>query len=329
MNHPKTVTELWREAAAFIESHDAFLVVSHIQPDGDAIGSTLAMAHALQQLGKSFVLTNPSPLPEKYDFLEMASAILPWDEAKKSPFDAVISVDAADRERIDTVGEVLDQGYPVLNIDHHPTNDRFGTVNVVCSDRAATAEMVYELIEHFGLKWNQTMAEAVYTGIMADTGGFRYANTSPRVMKVAAHLLQYGVIASEIAERVFETISHAKVRLLKDALNSLTISEDGRIAWIRITADQMKQAKAKEDDLGGIVNFARNVEGVEVGILFKQVDEHGVKVSLRSRQQVDVSQIASELKGGGHARAAGCYVEGGLDDVEEKVLLVTRRALAR
>lgn len=329
MNRPESITELWREAQAFIESHDAFLIVSHIQPDGDAIGSTLAMAHALQQLGKSFVLTNPSPLPEKYDFLDMANAILPWDEAKKNHFDAVISVDAADRERIDSVGEVLDQGYPLLNIDHHPTNDRFGTVNVVLSDRAATAEIVYELIEHLGLRWNQAMAEAAYTGIMADTGGFRYANTSPRVMRVAAHLLQYGVVASEIAERVFETVSHAKVRILKDALHSLTISEDGRIAWIQITADQMKRAKAKEEDLGGIVNFARNVEGVEVGILFKQVDERGVKVSLRSRKKVDVSRIASELKGGGHARAAGCYVEGALDDVEEKVLLATRRALGR
>lgn len=329
MNHPETKRQLWQQAAGFIEAHHSFLVVSHVQPDGDAIGSTLAVAHLLKQFGKQYVLTNDSPVPEKYRFLDMAGDILPWEAAKsKGGFHAVISVDAADRQRLGAVEEVLEQGFPLLNIDHHPTNDRFGSVNVVVDDKAATAEILYELIEYLELEWDQAFAEAVYTGVMTDTGGFRYSNTTPEVMKLAAQLLHYGVVPGDIADRVFETISYAKVLILKEALNSLVVSDDGQIAWLSITAEQMKQTGAKEEDLGGIVNLARNVEGVEVGILLKQVDERGVKVSLRSRKKVDVAKVAKELGGGGHARAAGCYVEGSLNEVEQTVLEAARRALA-
>lgn len=327
MNRPATLTELWRQAAAFVDAYDSFLVVSHVQPDGDAIGSTLAVAHVLKQLGKAFTLTNDSPVPEKYRFMDMAENILAWDEAKKGNFAAVISVDAADRERLGTVEEVLAGDLPVLNFDHHPTNDHFGSVNIVVEDKAATAEILYEWIEYMQLEWDRAFAEAIYTGVMTDTGGFRYSNTTPKVMKLAAHLLEYGVIPSDIAERVFETISYAKVSILKEALHSLTLSDDGQICWLSITAEQMKRAGAKDEDLGGIVNFARNVEGVEVGILFKQMDERGVKVSFRSREKADVGKVAHELGGGGHTRAAGCYMEGSLAQVRQVVLNAVRRAL--
>lgn len=328
MTRLETFSDEWQKATNFVKAYDVFLVVSHVQPDGDAIGSTLAVAHALKQLGKRYVLTNDSSVPEKYQFLEMAEEILPWEEAKKHSFDAVISVDVADRERLGGVQQVFERQTPLLNIDHHPTNDRFGDVNVVLDDRAATAEVLYEWITHMQLKWNRSFAEAVYTGVMTDTGGFRYPNTTPRVMKLAAHLLEYGVVPSDIANRVFENISRAKLHLLKEALSSLTLSSDGQIAWLTVTAAQMKRAGAKEEDVGGMVNFARNVEGVEVGILFKEVDDGGVKVSWRSREKLDVGRLAQELGGGGHARAAGCYMEGALADVQKTVLDATRRRLA-
>lgn len=329
MNRPTTLNDLWQRASSFVHSYDSFLVVSHIQPDGDAIGSTLAVAHVLKRLGKKFILTNDSPVPEKYRFLDMAEDILSWDEAKKGSFDAVISVDAADRRRLGGVEDVLAHDLPLLNIDHHPTNDHFGHVNIVIDNKAATAEILYEWAEYMQLNWDQPFAEAVYTGVMTDTGGFRYANTTPCVMKLAAHLLEYGVVPSDIADRVFEKISHAKIIILKEALHSLTLSDDGQICRISITAEQMKQAGAKDEDLGGLVNIARNVEGVEVGILLKQIDDRGVKVSFRSREKIDVSKVAHELGGGGHARAAGCYLEGSLTEVEQTVLNAVRRALAR
>lgn len=327
MNDSKTITDLWQQAAQFIDTYEAFLIVSHVQPDGDAIGSTVAVAHLLKQRGKRFTMTNDSPIPAKYFFMDMATHILPWDEAKQTKFDAVITVDCADRSRLGAVETVLQQGFPLLNIDHHSTNDHFGTVNLVLEDQSATAEVLYHFIEHLQLTWNRPFAEAVYTGVLTDTGGFRYSNTSPSSMALAAHLLRYGVNPGDIAEHVFESISRAKVEMLKAALNSLTISDDGKIAWVTITAEQMKQAGAKEEDLGGIVNIARNVEGVEVGILFKQLDEQSVKASLRSRDRVDVAMVAKELGGGGHARAAGCTMQGPLDDVKQTLLTATRKAL--
>lgn len=322
-----TITEKWRQAEQFINTYDTFLVVSHVMPDGDAIGSTVAVAHLLKQRGKRFILTNDSPVPNKYLFMDMAQHILPWDEAKQATFNAVISVDCADRLRLGAVETVLEEGYPLLNIDHHSTNDQFGTVNLVLDDQSATAEVLYHFIEHLQLAWDRPFAEAVYTGVLTDTGGFRYANTSPSSMELAAHLLRYGVNPGDIAEHVFERISRAKVEMMKAALNSLTISDDGKIAWVTITAEQMQQSGAKEEDLGGIVNIARNVENVEVGILFKQLDSQSVKVSLRSRDQVDVAMVAKKLGGGGHARAAGCTMEGPLDEVKRTLLAATRKAL--
>lgn len=327
MKDHTTITEKWQQAAQFIDTYDTFLVVSHVQPDGDAIGSTVAVAHLLKQRGKQFILTNDSPIPDKYYFMDMATHILPWDEAKREKFDAVISVDCADRLRLGAVEIVLQQGFPLLNIDHHSTNDHFGTVNLVLDDQSATAEVLYHFIEHLQLTWDRPLAEAIYTGVLTDTGGFRYTNTSPSSMELAAHLLRYGVNPGDIAEHVFERISRAKVEMLKAALNSLTISDDGKIAWVTITAEQMKRAGAKEEDLGGIVNIARNVEDVEVGILFKQLDSHSVKVSLRSRDQVDVAMVAKKLGGGGHARAAGCTMEGSLHEVKQTLLAATRKAL--
>src|SRR5699024_1995736 len=146
--------------------------------------STLAVAHLLKQCDKRFLLTNASPIPEQFLFMDMAKEILPWEEAKKNTFDAVISVDCADRTRLGDVQTVLEQSYPLLNIDHHATNDHYGDVNVVFADKSATAEVLYDFVQYLQLTWNRAFAEVVYTGVMTDTGGFRYANTSPETMKL-------------------------------------------------------------------------------------------------------------------------------------------------
>lgn len=327
MPRQKETNELWQKAAAFIKSYDSFLVISHVHPDGDAVGSTCAAAHLLERRGKQYVMTNASPIPEKYLFMEKAKEILPWDEAKKASFDAVITVDCADRSRLGDAEAVLEARYPLLNIDHHPTNTRFGNVNVVLPDKAATAELMYDFSQFLQLKWDRAFAEAVFAGVMADTGSFRYANTSPSAMHLAAHLLEYGVVPNRVATHIFDTMTPAKITVIKHALNSLEISDDGRMAWITLTSEQMKGAGAKEEDAGGVINYARNMKGVEVGLLFKQLDENAVKVSIRSDETIDASKIAQQLGGGGHARAAGCTVEGPLPQVQEKVIGLTRRAL--
>ena len=217
----------------------------------------------------------------------------------------------------------------LLNIDHHRTNDRFGTHHLINPEAAATAEVLYDWIESMGVKWSKPLAACVYTGLLTDTGGFRYSNTTPAVMKRAARLLECGVDAHRIAEQVLETLTIGQLNLLRRALSTLRLSEDGRIAWMWLTYQDFVDAGAGEGDLDGIVNYARNVDGAEVGILFRQLKGGAVKVSLRSRRRVDVSEVAGYFGGGGHARAAGCTVAGTRDEVERRVLEQVVEALGR
>lgn len=217
----------------------------------------------------------------------------------------------------------------LLNVDHHRTNTRFGTHHLINPEAAATAEVLYDWIESMGIKWTKPLASCVYTGLLTDTGGFRYSNTTPAVMKRAARLLECGVDAPRIAEQVLETLTIGQLNLLRRALSTLRLSEDGRIAWMWLTLQDFLEAEAGEGDLDGIVNYARNVIGVEVGILFRQLKSGAVKVSLRSRRWVDVSEVAGFFGGGGHARAAGCTVAGARDEVERRVLERVAEALGR
>jgi phosphoesterase RecJ-like protein len=229
-------------------------------------------------------------------------------------------VDAADAGRMGDCRKLFARDVQILNIDHHATNDRFGRVNVVIPDAAATAQVLYEWVEAMELEWTRELATCIYTGLLTDTGGFRYANTTPRVMNQAAHLIDRKVDANRIAEEVLETTTLAHLQLLRKALETLRLSKDGRIAWMWIRRKDVEAIGAKEEDWDGIVNYARNVMGVDVGILFREVNEKTIRVSFRSRRIVDVGALAQTLGGGGHARAAGCTIMGSAGEVERQVL---------
>lgn len=324
------MNERFREATRFVSEGERFLVVSHVDPDGDAIGSTLAVGHLLRLLGKRAVMVNASPVPAKYRELPGTEEIVkPQELRDEPPFTRVIAVDVADEERMGDCRSLIAPDACLLNIDHHRTNNRFGTHHLINSEAAATAEVLYDWIESMGVEWTEPLAACVYTGLLTDTGGFRYTNTTPAVMKRAARLLEYGVDAPRIAEQVLETLTVGQLNLLRRALSTLRLSEDGRIAWMWLTLQDFSEAGAGEGDLDGIVNYARNVMGVEVGILFRQLKNGAVKVSLRSRRWVDVSEVAGFFGGGGHARAAGCTVTGTRDEVERRVLGQVAEALDR
>ena len=310
-------------AAAFIEQHERFLVINHVNPDGDATGSLLATGWLLRQLGKQTVLVNEGSTPKKFHFLPGAEQIVDASAAEKPEFDAVITCDCADFARIGDVKEWLPVGMPLLNIDHHPTNDLFGTDNLVRVDAAATAEVLYDLVTYMKQPIGQEMAVCLYTGLLTDTGGFRYSNTTPHVMETASALLASGVEPAPIAERMLETITKAHIRLLQRALQTLVLRDRDQAAYLTVTMADMDACGANNDDTEGLVNYARNIEGVEVGVLYKEVAPDKVKVSLRSGSFVDVAAIAQSIGGGGHVRAAGCTVHGTLADakliVEQKV----------
>ncbi|WP_270171782.1 DHH family phosphoesterase [Paenibacillus sp. SYP-B4298] len=315
-------------ALAFVSEGDDFLVVSHVQPDGDAISSTVVVGWLLRQLGKRFTLINESELPSRLGFLMMCGDVGRYDEQlPPSGFTRVISVDCADYKRIGLVSSSFPEDVQLLNIDHHPTNDSFGSVNLIRSDAAATVEILYDLIRHAGLALDTEAATAIYTGLLTDTGGFRYANTSPHVMAIAAELLKLGVKGNELADHLLEKMTRPQLELLQRGLSRLSFTEDGRIGWLYIAPSDLEETGAASEDLEGLVNYARNVDGVEVGMLFKASQEGQTKVSLRSAGRVDVASIAQSFGGGGHVRAAGCRLDCGLQEAKKQVVEAVERVL--
>lgn len=309
------------QAKQFIEEKDDFLVVSHVQPDGDAASSTLAVGWLLRKLGKQVTLINEGKLPAKFSDLAHFSDVLDYSTQRPNrTFQSIITVDCADYSRIGEVASLFASSPDLLNIDHHPTNDYFGTCQLIQPDAASTTQILTDLIARFPFQLEVSCAEYLYTGLLTDTGGFRYSSTTGRVMQIAADLLALGVNGSELAEKYLERMTYAQVELLKRALSTLTFSSDKKIAWLAVTVREIEELQASNEDLDGLVNYARNVERVEVGLLFKQRDEQTVKVSLRSNGQANVAEIAKSFGGGGHIRAAGCTIQGTLEEVINQVV---------
>lgn len=310
-----------RQAHQFLLEHDDYLIVSHVQPDGDAVSSTLAVGWLLSCLGKKFTMINEGPIPARMSFLWRSGEILNYSEhAPSGTYSRVICVDCADFQRVGQTQSLFAPDALLLNIDHHPTNNGYGTVQLIKPDAAATAEILFDLIRSFDLKWDIDIATAVYTGLLTDTGGFRYSNTSSKVMSVVSELLALGVNGPELAEALLEEMTLPQVLVLKRALQTLQLTDDGQIAWLSVTPEDMEACGAANEDLEGIVNYPRNIRGVEVGIFFKVIHERAVKASFRSAGRVDVAEVAQLFGGGGHVRAAGARLECGLDEAVARVL---------
>lgn len=318
------------KARHFIQDGNHFLIVAHVQPDGDAISSTLAVGWLLRQWNKSFVMVNENGVPNKLGYLpwfEQIQIDADRENIASKLFDTVICVDCADYARIGKIAEWIAEDARILNIDHHPTNDQYGEVAVIREDAAATVEILFDMITSYGLELDLDVATVLYTGLLTDTGGFRYSNTTPHVMAIASELLKQGVNGNDIADRLLEKMSMAQMQLIKRGLSRLAFSEDHRIGWLYVTPQDMHETGALNEDLEGLVNYPRNIDGVEVGLLFKQVDDTGVKVSMRSAGLVNVAEIAQSFGGGGHVRAAGCKLAGTLDEVITIVIERVKQAL--
>lgn len=302
------------QAVDFIKNNDDFLIVSHVHPDGDTISSSLAIALILKRLGKSYSLINENHIPDKFNFLPDINSISLISNNERK-FSYIITVDVADFSRAGQINQLLNSEYHLLNIDHHPTNDNFGEVNLVSSSAAATVEVIYDLINKMKLSIDQDLATCIYTGLLTDTGGFRYSNTSSKVFRIAAELIEYDISPSKITQAALETISLDHINILKVALNSIEFDESGLISWIVLDLSEITR-EIDNEDTEGIINYARNITGVEVGILFKKLNANTIKVSLRSNNVIDVGAIAKSFGGGGHTRAAGYTYNGALEDAK-------------
>ncbi|WP_334072945.1 MULTISPECIES: bifunctional oligoribonuclease/PAP phosphatase NrnA [Paenibacillus] len=318
----------FRQAQRFLTEHDNFLVVAHIQPDGDAVSSTLAVGWLLSCLGKKYVMVNEGPIPKRMEYLWEADKIVNLSEAPlETTYNHVICVDCADFKRTGKSSLYFAENAEILNIDHHPTNDGYGTCNLIVPHAAATAEILFDLMTFMNLSLDKHAATLIYTGLLTDTGGFRYSNTTPKVMATASKLLEYGVDGPGLSELLLEQMTLPQLRLLTRALNGLQITEDGKISWVSVDDEDLRITGAINEDLEGIVNYPRNIQGVEVGLLFKVISETAVKVSMRSAGKVDVAQVAQSFGGGGHVRAAGARIEGTLERIVPQVLEQVKRQL--
>jgi len=308
-----------------IDGAEQILLVCHMDPDGDAIGSLLGLDCALRRLGKQSTLACPTPVPAKYRFLPDSDRIT---TKPRGAFDLIISLDCSDTQRMGTIYDnvVRDSIAPLANIDHHITNVRFGMVNWVDTEAVATAEMVVELVEALDTKIDREVALPLLTGIVTDTLGFRTPNTTSRVLRIASRLIDAGVTLAEILERTLNVRSYSMICLWGKMLESAQL--DGRIAWAVLTPRMSKACGNPGDGDGGFVNFLVSAMEADVGVIFEDTGNGSVEVGMRSKPGVSVAEVALSLGGGGHPQAAGCAVQGTLDGVRKRVLSVLQEAIA-
>ncbi len=303
-----------------LDAHDSFVVTSHADPDGDAVGSMLAMHQLLQALGKSSIACiTPDPAPRSCRWLPGIEHI-GTPGAAPPHFELMVVLDAAGFDRFESVAKLMRPGARVAVVDHHVENQPCGDYNYIDSSYAAVGEMMVELFDAAGVPLTRDAAECMYFAQITDTGGYRFSNTNPRSHRIAARLLETGLDVFEINHRAFDVISLPKVELLKRVLERRRFSLGGRVAYSELTLEDMTGADASAEDLNGLVNYMRNIEGVEVGILFRELSRVSTKISFRSRANFDSAAFLRKLGGGGHPAAAGATLDKPIDETRRLVL---------
>ena len=320
MSSPQTTSEVAAVADA-IRSHDRFLIVTHENPDGDALGSILAMKLALDQLGKDSVmyLYGNAPLPAEYSFMPLAELRrrLPDDWRER----VLLALDCANESRIGPDPEPLDGAPLVVDIDHHHDNSRFGAVNLIVPNASSTGEVLRDVFAELGVEITPEIAEALYIALVTDTGRFQYSNTTAKALRLAAELVDAGADVHRIFRDVYETVQFAKLKLLARALERAKIYDGGRLVVSYLLRSDFTDIGAAEAYSEGIIDFLRAVEGADMAALIREPPRSGGparRVSLRaSNDELDVSAIARKSGGGGHRQAAGFSSDASIEEITD------------
>lgn len=304
------------------------VLAGHVMPDGDSIGSTLALGLMLEQLGKTVQMVSQDPIPATYRFLPGVERIH-IGTVPDADYDYLVTLDCSVPERLgpDVKPLLSRPGIRVVNIDHHISTGPFADFNHIDPTAAAVGEIVFDLAEPLGVEITVDIGTCLYVAIATDTGSFRYENTTAGTHRRIARLMEMGLDAAAVNTRIYDEKPLAAIRLLHQVLGTLALSAGGRIAWLRLTR-AMEAEYGEEVDVEDLINYARRISGVEVGILFRELPEGQIKVGFRSKRAVDVAALASAFGGGGHPRAAGCRFEGELAEAERQVLGATERVVA-
>lgn len=308
-----------KKIADVITRHDSFLVTSHVRPDGDSIGSTLALYHMLRNMGKSALVYNQDRTPGNYQFLPGAADIIHELPATHNS-EVVFILDCSELERIGDDAEKITGEGLMINIDHHISNSRFCELAYIDIHASSTAELVFRLADAMNITVTKDIADNLYTGIITDTGGFRYGSTSQEALATASSMVACGADPQWLSENIYESNPEAKVRLLARVLQSLTLYQDAKIAYLVVDQRSLNDTGAKMEHTEGFVDIPRSIAGVAVSILFSEMSDNQYKISLRSKGHYNIAHVAEKFAGGGHANAAACRLSGGIEHVKASIL---------
>ncbi len=310
----------FEEIGRILREHQRFAVLSHVRPDGDALGSQLAVALSLKQLGKEVRVWNEDGMLEKYSFLPRAE-LLTKPPSTSEVVDVAIALDTAIQNRLGTALAAVRSAKIWVNIDHHLSNPCYGDVVYVDPVAPATAEIVFRLIKSQGLPFNHDIAENLYAAISTDTGSFQYPQTSAHTFEIAAELIRAGLDVGRLSQQLYENYPRRRLELLRELLRTMRFEHGGRVASFSLSARTATELGVLPEDNEGLIDQLRAIRGVIVAVFFEELAEGKVRVSMRSKSDaVDVCAICQKFGGGGHTLAAGARVRGTLAEVEKRVL---------
>jgi len=307
-----------------LEKYDNFLITSHINLDGDAIGSELALYLILKKMQKKSTIINDDKVPEIYNFLPDSQKIKNLqnnDNLIDSPYNVLIILDSSNLDRIGKAIKFAKSSKIIINLDHHKSNNNFGQINYIDPSASSVGEIIFDLAKYINQNiLDPKIASCLYTAIMTDTGSFKYPNTSSKTFKISAKLIEKGAVAHSIANEVYNKKTFSGLRLLGKALSTIEADFSKKVAWIYITREMINESKAQDEDIEGIIDLITTLKNIEISILFRETKDRKIKVSFRSKGNFDVNEFSQKFNGGGHPGSAGCICTAKLEDIKDKII---------
>lgn len=310
--------EAIEEAISLIEKSNNVFIASHTNPDGDSLGSSIALTLALRKIEKRVFLLKSDIIPNDFKFLPGINLIEKYDDL--DAIDLFIALDCGDKDRLGDNKEIFEKSRNTINIDHHISNNNFSDINIVDSSSSATGELVYRLIKQMNIEIDKDIATNLYTALSTDTGSFKYESVSSDTHRIAADLLDQGIDKKMINIKLYENMSFIRMKLFIKSLTTLETFNDGKIAIVIVTQEMLKETGADLEDTEGIISFIRKIETVEVACILKEIDIKNIKVSMRTKEYLDASKICNKFSGGGHKRAAGCTINEDIEKTKELIV---------
>lgn len=308
--------KVYKAISDLVRNSTSFLITTHIDPDGDGIGSALAIFSVLKRLGKTAKVVFEEPVPQTFAFLEGSEEVI---STSTEPCEVALVLDSGTLERVGWVRDIVLKCQVIVNVDHHGSNNNFGHHNAVDPQAGACGEIIYSILGSLGAGLTVGEAEALYVAILSDTGCFRFPTTTSETLRIAASLIDVGVRPYHVASEIFWKRSPAALMLLSGALSTMEVTNGGAIASMEITQQMYEEAGASPRDIEGFANYPRSIRGVQVGVFFREVGGGLFRVSLRSREGYRVDEVARSFGGGGHPTAAGFRIKGDLEGIKTRL----------